>query len=190
MNKRVHGELLKCERSCLCPSEERFGAGFIRRRADLQGVGRGVTEPDIKQKLGQVRGARRGRRESACGIEPCVGTNLTPSPSSPVLSAHPRAALHPHSPSLLYFLFHCIPQPSAHTASSTPRRSTRACLFCSEVTDKNFSAVLPPTGGVSIPRPGRLGALRAAPNKHGPTYTEGGELISPIPPFQSTPGQT
>lgn len=51
--------------------------GSVRRRARLQGVGRGATEPDIKQKLGQARGARRGRQERACGIEPCVGTNLT-----------------------------------------------------------------------------------------------------------------
>lgn len=63
--------------ACLCPVEDQFRVGFIRRRAHLQGVGRGVTEPDIKQKLGQARGARRGRQERACGIEPCVGTNLT-----------------------------------------------------------------------------------------------------------------
>lgn len=55
-----------------------------------------MTEPDIKQKLGQVRGARRGRRERACGIEACVGTNVTPLPliSGPICSPT-RSSLSP-----------------------------------------------------------------------------------------------
>lgn len=53
---------------------------LFHRREALRGVGRGVTEPDTKQKLGQVRGARRGRQERACGMEPCVGTKLTRPP--------------------------------------------------------------------------------------------------------------
>ena len=115
---------------------------LLNRQADLWGVGWGVTEPDIKQKLGQVRGARRGRQERACGIEPCVGTNLTcrpPSPPpapplpppSPVLSAHPRTLLHPHSPSLLSSIFSPLySSPSAHTANSMRRQRISTLLVC------------------------------------------------------------
>lgn len=111
----------------------------LHRHADLWGVGRGVTEPDIKQKLGQVRGARRGRQERACGIEACVGTDLTcppPSPSSPVLSAHPHTLLHPHSPPpslslLLYFLsivFITLCPHCKHHAETENRRSACVCF--------------------------------------------------------------
>lgn len=153
--------------ACLCPVKDSFRAGCIRRRAHLQGVGRGVTEPDIKQKLGHARGARRGRQERACGIEPCVGTNITcpPSPSSPLLSAHPRAPLHPYSPLLLFSLplYSAALCPHCKLRAQMEKKSF-ACMFCSEVTDKNFTASLLPTGGVSLPHLGRLVALRVALN--------------------------
>lgn len=58
----------------------RLKCTLFHRHSALRGVGRGVTEPDTQQKLGQVRGARRGRQERACGMEPCVGTKLTRPP--------------------------------------------------------------------------------------------------------------
>lgn len=87
---------------------------LLHRHADLQGVGRGVTEPDIKQKLGQVRGARRGRQERACGREPCVGTNLTCPPPP-----HLQSYLLTHALSFIptpplsspLFSLHCIHHP-------------------------------------------------------------------------------
>lgn len=72
-----------------------------------------MTEPDIKQKLDQVREARRGRQERACGTEACVGTNLTRSspPLSSVLSVHPHTLPHPHSPPPSLFSLYCVHYP-------------------------------------------------------------------------------
>lgn len=87
---------------------------LLSRHAALSGVGRGVTEPDIKQKLGQVRGARRGRQERACGIEACVGTNLT-CPPPPHLQAylltHALSSIPTPPRSSPLFSLHCIHHP-------------------------------------------------------------------------------
>lgn len=107
---------------------------LLHRHSNLQGVGRGVTEPDIKQKLGQVRGARRGRQERACGIEPCVGTNLTcplPLISSPICSpTHSPPSPLPLSP-LLYFLSIVFITlcPHCKLRAETENKSL-ACVFC------------------------------------------------------------
>lgn len=90
-----------------------------------------MTEPDIKQKLGQVRRARRGRQERACGIEPCVGTNLT-CPPPPHLQSYllTHALSSIPTPPLCSPLFslHCIYHPLP-TLQTPCRNKSSACVL-------------------------------------------------------------
>jgi len=103
--------------------------------------GRGVTEPDVKQELGRVRGAWE-TGERACGIEPWCGcrhhhhppppphTHTPPPPQSPILSAHPRALLRPAAPLLSVLSIVSITLSSAHTANSTRRPENESAACC------------------------------------------------------------
>lgn len=156
-------------------------------------MGRGVTEPDIKQKLGQVRGARRGRQERAILWDRALcrhQLNLPPSPSSPVLSAHPRTLLHPHSPSLLSSIFSSLySSPSAHTVNSMLRQRIRALLVCfAKKWHARMHYSTPPYCRCFHSTLRTIWSGLYCSKQHQPKYTEtageeGGEVISPRPVF-------